>query len=49
MVDVTEEGADAHIDKMAHKYLGQEKYPFRRPGEQRMIVRIAPDKVATSS
>lgn len=49
VVDVTEEGADAHIDKMAHKYLGQEKYPFRRPGEQRMIVRIAPDKVATSS
>lgn len=47
VVDVTEEGADAHIDKMAQKYLGQEKYPFRRPGEQRMIIKIAPEKVAT--
>lgn len=45
VVDVTEEGADAQIDKMAQKYLGQAKYPFRRPGEQRMIITIAPDKI----
>ncbi len=47
VVDVTTEGADAHIDKMAQKYLGEEQYPFRRSGEQRMIIRIAPQKVAT--
>jgi PPOX class probable F420-dependent enzyme len=41
-VEMTEEGADAHIDKMAKKYLGQDEYPFRQPGEVRVIVRITP-------
>ena len=36
------EGADAHIDRMAKKYLGQDTYPFRQPGEERVIVRITP-------
>lgn len=36
------EGADAHIDKMAKKYLGQETYPFRNPQETRVILRIKP-------
>ncbi|MGR6316819.1 PPOX class F420-dependent oxidoreductase [Micromonospora soli] len=36
------EGADAHIDKMAKKYLGQDKYPFSQPGEERVIVRVTP-------
>ncbi|GGM11817.1 PPOX class F420-dependent oxidoreductase [Micromonospora yangpuensis] len=36
------EGADAHIDKLAKKYLGQETYPFRQPNEERIIVRITP-------
>ena len=40
-----EEGADAHIDKLAKKYLGQDTYPYRQPGEERIIVRIAPDGV----
>ena len=40
----TFEGADAHIDKMAMKYMGQEKYPFRRPDETRVIYKITPDK-----
>ncbi len=48
VVGVTEEGADAHIDKMAQKYLGQAKYSSRRPGEQRMIIKIAPEKIAHS-
>jgi PPOX class probable F420-dependent enzyme len=39
------EGADAHIDAMAKKYLGQDKYPWRQPSEQRVILRIAPDRV----
>ncbi len=45
VVAMTEEGADAHIDAMAKKYLGQESYPFRRPGEMRVLVTVAPDKV----
>ena len=44
---VTENGADAHIDSLAKKYLGKDKYPFRQPGEQRVIYKIRPDKVAT--
>jgi PPOX class probable F420-dependent enzyme len=39
------EGADAHIDKLAKKYLGADKYPFRSPGEKRVILRIVPEKV----
>jgi PPOX class probable F420-dependent enzyme len=40
--ELVEEGADEHIDRMAQKYLGQETYPFRKPGEQRVIVRVTP-------
>jgi PPOX class probable F420-dependent enzyme len=47
VTEITESGADAHIDKMAHKYLGKD-YPFRAPGEVRVIVKIAPDKVHTN-
>ncbi len=38
------EGADAHIDKLAKKYLGQDKYPYRQPGEVRVIYKIAVDR-----
>ena len=38
----TEDGADAHIDSLAKKYLGQDKYPFRQPGEVRVIYEIDP-------
>ena|SRR5438270_9497717 len=43
----THEGADAHIDALAKKYLGQDAYPFRQPGEQRVIIRIEPEYVHT--
>ncbi len=39
------EGADAHIDKMAKKYIGADSYPFRRPDEQRVIIVIKPHHV----
>lgn len=42
----THEGAEEHIDEMAKKYLGQERYPYRQPGEQRLIIRIDPEKVS---
>jgi PPOX class probable F420-dependent enzyme len=44
---ITQDGADAHIDALAKKYLGKERYPFRAPGEVRVIYRIRPDRVAT--
>jgi len=39
---MTEQGADAHIDALAKKYLDQDKYPYRRPGEVRQIYEIEP-------
>ena len=47
VADITESGADAHIDSLAKKYLGQDKYPYRRPGEVRVIYKIAPERVQT--
>lgn len=44
VVAITEEGADEHIDKMAMKYMGKEKYPFRSPTEVRRIYKIEPLK-----
>ena len=44
-VEVTEEGADAQIDKLAKKYLGQDEYPWRNPDEQRITVRISPEHI----
>lgn len=45
VVGITAEGADEHIDAMAKKYLGQDSYPFRKEGEERLIMRIQPEKV----
>src|SRR5665213_1344166 len=42
---VTEEGADAHIDSLAKKYLGKDKYPWAQPDQIRVIFEIEPDKV----
>jgi len=47
VVEMTENGGDAHIDKLARKYIGKD-YPFRAPGEVRVIVKIAPEKVHTN-
>jgi PPOX class probable F420-dependent enzyme len=44
---VTESGAAAHIDALAKKYLGQDRYPYRNPGEARVTFTIAPDRVQT--
>lgn len=42
---VREEGAAAHIDFLAKKYLGQDHYPFARAGEQRVVYEIEPRAV----
>jgi PPOX class probable F420-dependent enzyme len=41
----TNEGADEHIDKLAKKYLGIDKYPMRSPNEKRIIIKIKPEKI----
>jgi PPOX class probable F420-dependent enzyme len=45
--ELTDEGADAQIDKLAKKYLDADEYPFRNPEEQRVSVRILPQRVAS--
>nr|MBA3414254.1 PPOX class F420-dependent oxidoreductase [Chloroflexia bacterium] len=45
VVEQRTEGADAHIDALAKKYLGQDSYPFRNPAETRVILVIKPDNV----
>ncbi|HEX4378269.1 MAG TPA: PPOX class F420-dependent oxidoreductase [Steroidobacteraceae bacterium] len=49
VADRTREGADQHIDDMARKYLGKDKYPFRQPGEVRVIYRIRPEHTTSTS
>jgi PPOX class probable F420-dependent enzyme len=43
--EITEEGANEHIDKLAKKYIGQDKYPYHQPDERRVVVTVKPDKV----
>jgi PPOX class probable F420-dependent enzyme len=43
--ELTEEGADAQIDKLAKKYIGKDTYPWRTPEETRVKVLIDADKV----
>lgn len=37
--------AEEHIDKLAKKYLGVDKYPGRSPGEKRVILKVKPEKI----
>ncbi len=46
VIEITEDGADADIDALAKKYLGKDRYPFRAPGEMRVIYKIRPDKIS---
>ena len=45
ITEQTNQGADEHIDKMAKKYLGVDKYPFRAQGEKRILFKIRPESV----
>ena len=47
VAEITEQGADSHIDKLAKKYMGKDKYPLRQPGEVRVIYKFRPDRVTT--
>jgi PPOX class probable F420-dependent enzyme len=46
--ELTREDADPQIDRLAKKYLGQDEYPWRKPEEERLKVRIRADKVDSS-
>ncbi|MGA9151785.1 MAG: PPOX class F420-dependent oxidoreductase [Candidatus Nitrosopolaris sp.] len=45
VVEQTTEGADKHIDKLARKYLGVDKYPLHSLNEKRIILKIKPERV----
>jgi PPOX class probable F420-dependent enzyme len=47
VAEVTETGADQHIDALAKKYTGQDRYAFRQPGEVRVMYKIVPERVQT--
>jgi PPOX class probable F420-dependent enzyme len=46
IVEITRDGADDHIDKLAKKYLGVDDYPWRNPALPRLLVRVRPDRVS---
>jgi PPOX class probable F420-dependent enzyme len=45
VIEQIKEGADEHTDRLAKKYLGMDKYPYRSPNEKRVILKIKPEKV----
>jgi len=45
VVELRHEGADESIDRLAKKYIGEDRYPWRAPGEQRLILVIEPERV----
>lgn len=47
VTEITEDGAAAHIDKMAKKYLGLDKYPYAQPGEVRVLYKIRPERTTS--
>jgi PPOX class probable F420-dependent enzyme len=48
VVKITNEGADAHIDRMAKKYMGVDSYPYRKPTEVRVLYYVEPEKVSVT-
>jgi PPOX class probable F420-dependent enzyme len=47
VAEITEQGADAHLDALAKKYINDDKYPWGRPGEVRVTYKILPEKINT--
>jgi PPOX class probable F420-dependent enzyme len=46
VIEKRHDGADTHIDALAHKYLGTDEYPYRRKGEVRVTYVVEVDQVA---
>ena len=47
--EATKDGAEEHIDRLAHRYLGEQRYPWRKNGEERVIVKIEPQHTTSRS
>jgi PPOX class probable F420-dependent enzyme len=47
VVEITQKGADEHINSLSQKYLGKAEYPYRQPGEVRVLYKIEPEKVSS--
>lgn len=47
VIEITNDGAEAHIDKMAKKYMGKDKYPYHSADSKRVIYKIEAEKIAT--
>lgn len=47
VVDITTEGAALHFQRLIGRYLGDESYPYGRPGQVRVLLKIAPEKIRT--
>ena len=47
VVEITQKGADEHINSLSQKYLGKPVYPYRQPGEVRVIYKIEPERAVT--
>jgi len=46
VTEITTDGADDHIDRLAKKYTGADRYANRQPGEVRLIIKIEPERVS---
>jgi PPOX class probable F420-dependent enzyme len=49
VVEITQNGADDHINSLSQKYLGKPVYPYRKPGEVRVLYKIAPEKFSSNA
>ena len=47
VTEITEKGADEHINKMAKKYMNVDVYPYRAPGEVRVLYKISPERFSS--
>jgi PPOX class probable F420-dependent enzyme len=47
VVEITQNGADDHINSLSQKYLGNPVYPYRQPGEVRVLYKIEPEKISS--
>jgi PPOX class probable F420-dependent enzyme len=47
VIETTEKGADALIDKLAKRYMGVDKYPYTKPDDVRVTLRIRPERVSS--
>jgi len=48
VVEITKEGADLQFKQLIQRNLGQEEYPYGRPGQVRVLLKIAPEKILSS-